>query len=188
MKNSKEIFKLGMTLGLICLIAGFALSVTYSFTKDRISEQQKKALIMAQKEIFPEASEFRKIEVGEIKVGSATLKELYESLGENRELIGYIANASTPGYGGDIVFVLGISKDGSIKGVKVTEQTETPGLGANIEKPAFLEQFVGKTLKDEFIIKRDIKPITSATISSRSIVNGIKDVLNYIVKTEGTNK
>ncbi len=59
--------------------------------------------------------------------------------------IGYIATAFTSGYGGNIVFVLGISYDGSIKGVlKVTEQIETPGLGANIAKPAFLEQFAGK--------------------------------------------
>jgi len=37
-KNSIDILKLGLTLGLICLIAGFALSATYSITKDKITE------------------------------------------------------------------------------------------------------------------------------------------------------
>jgi len=187
-KNSKEILKLGITLGLICLIAGFALSVAYSFTKDRISENQRKALILAQKEIFPEASEFRKLDINEVKIGSATITEVYESIGEGEKHIGYIATAFTSGYGGNIVFVLGISYDGSIKGVKVTEQIETPGLGANIAKPAFLEQFAGKTLKDEFIVKKDIKPVTSATISSRSITKGIKEILGYIIKQSGGEK
>lgn len=182
MKDSREILKLGVTLGLICLIAGFALSATYSFTKDLISLQQKKELALAQKEIFPEASEFKKVEMSEAKIDNATIRELYEALSSDSNMIGYIATASTPGYGGNILFVLGISKDGSIKGVKVTEQTETPGLGANIVKPQFLEQFIGKIPKDEFIVKKDIKPIASATISSRSIANGIKDVLNYINK------
>lgn len=182
MKNSKEILKLGLILGLVCLLAGFALSATYSITKDKITEQQRRALVQAQKEIFPDASEFKKIEIEETKVGSATLKEIYECLNENENLIGYIATASTPGYGGSIIFVLGINNDFSIKGVKVTEQTETPGLGANIAKPSFLEQFIGKTLNDEFVVKKDIEPITSATISSRSIAIGIKEILNFTAK------
>jgi len=181
-KNSIDILKLGLTLGLICLIAGFALSATYSITKDKITEQQRKALVQAQKEIFPDAAEFKKIVISETKVGSATLKELYECLSENENILGYIATASTPGYGGNIIFVLGVNSDFSIKGVKVTEQTETPGLGANITKSSFLEQFIGKTLNDEFAVKKDIKPITSATISSRSIAIGIKEILNFTAK------
>ncbi len=189
MKNSKEILKLGLILGLVCLLAGFALSATYSITKDKITEQQRRALVQAQKEIFPDASEFKKIEIEETKVGSATLKEIYECLNENENLIGYIATASTPGYGGSIIFVLGINNDFSIKGVKVTEQTETPGLGANIAKPSFLEQFIGKTLNDEFVVKKDIEPITSATISSRSITNGVKEILNFTAKNlEGMSR
>lgn len=182
MKNSKEIVRLGLILGLICLIAGFALSATYSITKDKITEQQRKALVQAQKEIFPDATEFKKIEIAETKVGSATLKELYECLNESEKLLGYIATASTPGYGGNIIFVLGVNSDFSVKGVKVTEQTETPGLGANIAKSQFLEQFNGKTLSDEFVVKKDVKPVTSATISSRSITNGIKEILNFTSK------
>ena len=40
----KQIFKLGITLSAYCIVAAFALSITYSVTLPKIQEQKKIAI------------------------------------------------------------------------------------------------------------------------------------------------
>ena len=84
---------------------------------------------------------------------------------------------SARGYSGSINMMVGVDKSGKIIGVKVLKQTETPGLGANVSNPGFLNQFIGKTAKDQIEPKKDIDAITGATISSRAVCKGVKDAL-----------
>jgi len=180
MKSSmKEIIMLGVVLGLVSMIAALGLSVTYSVTKERIQKQAELALDKARKEIFPEANEFViNEEMTGKTVGSTVVKEFYSVLGNNQEELGVLFTANTPGYGGNIVFILGLTNEGLVKSVRVTEHTETPGLGANIIKPSFLDQFHQKKISDDFIVKKDVKAITAATISSKALTNGIKSLID----------
>jgi len=59
----------------------------------------------------------------------------------------------------------------------VLKQKETPGLGSAITKMSFLQQFIGKSLKDRLAPKEDIDTITGATISTRAVCDGIKQAL-----------
>jgi len=81
------------------------------------------------------------------------------------------------GYGGQIEMIVGISTSGEVLGVKVLKQKETPGLGSAITKMSFLQQFIGKSLKDRLAPKEDIDTITGATISTRAVCDGIKQAL-----------
>ncbi len=54
---------------------------------------------------------------------------------------------SGPGMWGVMNAYIGVEKDGStVNGLKFYQHSETPGLGAEIEKPKFLNQWVGKKL------------------------------------------
>ena len=188
MKSSmKEIIMLGVVLGLVSMIAALGLSVTYSVTKERITEQAVMALKNAQKEIFPGEMQFElKEDMTGQTSGSTVIKEFYSVSDTEKNPIGYLVSATTPGYGGPIVFIIGITKDGTIKSVKVTENTETPGLGANLSKASFLGQFNQKSIHDGFVVKKDVTAITAATISSKAITNGIKAIIDLTnTKTAG---
>lgn len=97
-----------------------------------------------------------------------------EVLGKDN--IGTAVVVSPRGYSGPIEMLVGIDK-GKVKGIKVLSHRETPGLGANIVKSSFLNQFIGKSLKDLIEPKKDIDAITGATISSRAVCSGVREAL-----------
>jgi electron transport complex protein RnfG len=90
---------------------------------------------------------------------------------------GKAVSVSPRGYSGPINMLIGIDKSGKIVGIKILSQTETPGLGANVVKPKFLNQFIGKTGNDPIEPRKDIDAITGATISSRAVCSGVKQAL-----------
>lgn len=66
----------------------------------------------------------------------------------------YIVPAYGAGLWGPIWGYVAINADGeSIYGAYFAHEGETPGLGAEIEKPAFQKQFEGKTLYDEGVFE-----------------------------------
>jgi Na+-translocating ferredoxin:NAD+ oxidoreductase RnfG subunit len=90
---------------------------------------------------------------------------------------GKVFQVSPQGYGGPISMLVGVGSSGEVTGVKILSQRETPGLGANIVKVLFLQQFIGKTVKDPLEPKQDIDAITGATISTKAVCWGVKDAL-----------
>jgi len=90
---------------------------------------------------------------------------------------GKAVSVSPRGYSGPINMIVGVDKSGKVVGIKILNQTETPGLGADVVKPKFLNQFIGKTGKDPIEPKKDIDTITGATISSRAVCKGVKEAL-----------
>jgi electron transport complex protein RnfG len=76
-----------------------------------------------------------------------------------------------------------VDKDFLIQKISILGHGETPGLGDEIEKDYFLDQFVNKGADNLEIIKAEteekIQAITGATISSRAVAedgvrNGVK--------------
>ncbi|MBZ0130039.1 MAG: FMN-binding protein [Rhodobacteraceae bacterium] len=89
---------------------------------------------------------------------------------------------SGSGYNGPIDAILALQGDmTTIAGLAITGQTETPGLGARIEEPAWLSQFPGTRLADasgniRFAVARgasgneyEVDGITGATRTSNAI-------------------
>jgi electron transport complex protein RnfG len=90
---------------------------------------------------------------------------------------GKAVSVSPRGYSGPINMLVGVDRLGKLIGIMILNQTETPGLGANVSRPIFLNQFIGKTDKDPIEPKIDIDAITGATISSRAVCSGVKQAL-----------
>ena len=51
--------------------------------------------------------------------------------------------------------------------------------GSEVRNPLWRKQFVGKTLKDPFVLDKDIVNISGATLSSRHITDGVKKLLAF---------
>jgi electron transport complex protein RnfG len=162
--------RFGLILGVICLIATLVLAATYEITKPKIEAQLKAEEQAALKNILPEATSFEAKTAGDI--------DYFEAL-KDGELIGYCVKVTGSGYAGYIRIIVGIDTNGIMKGVRIIEHQETPGLGAKInevrpgeKEPYFLKQFRGKQARTA-TVKRDIDAITGATISSKAVTDAI---------------
>jgi len=101
----------------------------------------------------------------------------------NPQDIGYIAEGFGKGYSSYIHILTSVDKNFIVQKISVLGHGETPGLGDEIEKDYFLNQFAGRSADNLVVIKGEtpdkIQAITGATISSRAVTedgvrNGVK--------------
>ncbi|MBN1897150.1 MAG: RnfABCDGE type electron transport complex subunit G [Spirochaetes bacterium] len=168
-KNESGIFKLGLILLIFTGISALMLSLVYSITRPIIEENDLKKEKENISIILPRVQSFDK-EGDRYRIYSDKMK---------RNLIGYVFKTEAKGYGGPVVCQVGIDLFGQVTGVVVSSHSETPGLGSKIEEkkkgqaePYFLLQFKKKT-KDQ--IEGDIQALTGATISSKAVINCVKE-------------
>jgi len=175
----------GITLGLICLIATGLLATVNFFTKSRIIAEAQKEIDASLIEVLPEAKSFEPIKFQNEII-------YYKGFDQNKSLTGVAFIARGKGYSSVIETMVGMKPDGMITAIKVLSQFETPGLGSRIceikdsttifdlikgkhqnvsLKPWFQGQFSNK--KDSEI--DNINAITGATISSRAVINAVKN-------------
>jgi Na+-translocating ferredoxin:NAD+ oxidoreductase subunit G len=186
-----------IVLFLVNFAAASILAGMYNVTKSKIEARQKLVEENALKEVMPEfVGTFLEPvkENGEIKYW-----EVFKN--KNSKPAGYVFIAKKYGYSSVIETMVGIKKDGTITGVSVLSQNETPGLGAKIvevvsddtllkalkqvfskEKeveakilPYFTEQFKGLNVGRLELSKDGIHAITGATISSKAVLDSIKE-------------
>ena len=205
MKKREDTFR-GMiiVLALICAAAGLTLGATYRVTREKISAEQERARMDALRVVLPEADKngFREVIVE--KSAFATDGKYYEAYDKplndaTRELVGYALEAAGTGYSSTIRVTVGVdSKAEVIRGIKITFQQETPGLGANCEavkaegtlwdvllgkrkragssQPWFQAQFGGK--RADTLVKvgnqyQEIDGLTGATITTNAVTDAV---------------
>ena len=78
------------------------------------------------------------------------------------------------GYHGAIHLLVGMNMSGIITGVVVDYHSEPYGY-FSVEPPKFAAQFKGKTIRDPFIVGRDVDAVSRATISISSATRAIRD-------------
>lgn len=83
------------------------------------------------------------------------------------------------GYSGAIELLVGISVQGEVIAVRVTEHRETPGLGDRIEhrRSDWITQFDGLSAHALTLDDAGIDALTGATITSRAVVTSVLDAL-----------
>lgn len=171
----RDILKMGIILTVVCAVSAAALSWVYGVTKVRIDENSRIADIAKRKIVLPAAVSFEEKEIEGRKVWIGQDQEGKEA--------GVVMKVSPRGYAGPIHTTFAILGDGTISAVAIgkLDQCETPGLGVKITQDFFLKQFKGKR-GDELKLKKDggtIDAITAATISSRAVVVGVKEGLEW---------
>jgi len=190
----KNISRFVLVLFLVNLVAAAILAGVYTVTRPKIEAQKKMAEAKALREVMPESVGNR---LEKVEDGDAGYWKVFKD--ENYRPSGYVFIAKKYGYSSVIETMVGIKRDGSITGVRILNQNETPGLGAKIveilsdktlksalkglfsgkkepEKnilPYFTEQFKGVNVKNIDI--SNIDAITGATISSKAVVESIRE-------------
>lgn len=182
MANEKnETLKLGFKLLLVTAVAGLILGGAFLVTKDPIAKQVAKTNSEAMKEVLPKADSFEIMD-GKSKGNVTEVNEGKKS----SDVSGYAIKVLTKGYGGQIEMMVGVSKEGEVKGIKILSHSETPGLGANAPQPKFSGQFKGKPTDKKLEVvktapanKSEVQAITGATITSRAVTKGVNEAVDY---------
>lgn len=169
----KEEVKPVAVLVITCVVWGALLGLIHSATEKKIEEAERAELYRTLSQIFPGA-QFSE------ENGRYTCTE-------NGVVVGYALLVEERGYGGKMRVVVGASPGGTVVGVRVVSQSETPGLGARVTEEAFLGQFAGKGLEG-VALKKDggeIEGVTGATISSRAVVRAVRSALENLLGVRG---
>ncbi len=165
----KKIIYLSCFLAIVGALSALLLTVVYNQTQPIIqqaaTERQRKNLGV----MFPGNVEFKELTL----TGTTnTIQEIVE-VQENGSTIGYAFTVETNGYGGAFRFIVGINVDGTYVGFSVLNHNETPGFGAAMTEPKFLDQFPGTALDGE------IDGISGATRTTNGIFTGLDEVVSY---------
>ncbi|MBU5455439.1 RnfABCDGE type electron transport complex subunit G [Caproiciproducens sp. MSJ-32] len=176
-----ETLKLGLILFIITAVSASVLAVSNNITSPKIAEADRIADQKAKAEILPQGDEFRLLseeKFNEIKEEYPNVTEIFEAY-KGEKLVGYTIKNISKGYGGDIEIMTGISTDGMITGIKILNHSETPGLGANLTKPHFINSFKNKPIDKELVASKspendnEIQALTSATITTNAVLDGV---------------
>ena len=79
--------------------------------------------------------------------------------------------------------MLGVSTEGHITGIEILSHSESPGLGANLEKSYFTDSFKGKSAKGDLTsaseptADNEIQALTSSTITTNAMLDGVNKIL-----------
>lgn len=183
----KQIVKPMVILGIICLVCGGLLGVVESVTREPIRVQKEATATAGMKKVSPDADSFEEIEVAEGEVcNDIAIASANKALDASGEVIGYVVEALPSGFGGTIDLMVGMDTEGVVTGISILSLAESPGLGANAKEEWFQERFIGVTAP--VAVTKDggqIESITSSTITSRAVSNGVTAALNWAAENAG---
>lgn len=163
-----------VALLVITAVSGGLLGLVYGMTKDTIAEVDQKKNAAAIAEVLG-TDENSRLET--VSIDDLTYNLAYDAQGN---LLGAaVKTYSNAGFSGRIELMVGLLADGTINKVSVLQQSETPGLGANMVNAKFKDQFNGKSPNNGFKLSvtkdgGDVDAITAATISSRAFAEAVK--------------
>ncbi len=179
MKNIKSVIITSVILTVICAVSAAGLAFTDSLTAERIAKSEEKAERAAMSRVLPAEG----YTAATVTVNGTENRYFIAKNGEDE--IGYVFTVQRNGYGGKVKVMTGIAKDGKITAVEVLNASdETPGLGQNVTKDSFSEQFKG--LGGNAVIGSNVEAVTGATISSKAAVGCVNDALDLFKHiTEG---
>lgn len=167
----KHILKLSLTLLIISAIVAGILAGVNAITKPLIEKINLEKTQRAVEEVLPGGGEELDITPQE------GIRAVYASE------TGYAVLVTSSGFGGDIQMMVGVDKTGKVLGISIISHSETVGLGAvaaakTAAGEAFRNQFSGADAP--FAVGTNIDAITSATITSNAVTDGVNRAVTYI--------
>jgi electron transport complex protein RnfG len=172
-------------LTLIGIVAGGSLSLVNNWAAPKIALNQKAE---TERAIFLVHLDGKRYE--EIKNAGF---EVYKVFNQSDSSVGYSLVYAGNGFQGKIKLMIGLTEDlNKITSIEVLEQSETPGLGTKILEPPYKDQYKGLTPAPSIKLVKGIEPsnpnevkaITGATISSRSVVAIVNEGVRKLKELE----
>ena len=166
-------------LTFIAAISAIAVSMVYIKTKPTIDENSKITETRAIAALFGDDFDNNPLEEKTvIKKKNGKDMAIYP-LRKNGSVYALAINThSGKGFGGNVYLMVGFYLDGTMAGYEVLNHQETPGLGSKIAENKFMSQFRNLYLSENSLALRshggEIDAITSATISSKAVLDAVK--------------
>ena len=183
--DPKFVVKVAGTLTVIALITAALLGLVDGVTRDKISEIEAEKTRIAMSAVAPEGSEFTdKLEITEDVAAAAAAQggKVVELYGVKAG--GYVMKISASGSQGAIVMMVGTDANKAITGISVVSHAETSGIGTKVVGNELndagvpvLDQFIGMSGAGSLVVKKNITPITTATVSTKGITTGANAAL-----------
>ena len=181
--SPKFVLKVAGTLTAIALVVAAMLGLVNSVTEGpiaAINEANTKAALAA---VAPEGATFEAVEISDDVAAAAaqyaTISEAYTmSTG------GYATKIVASGSQGNIEMIVGVDADGAVTGVSIVSNSETGGIGSKVmeNKPndagvGVLDQFKGMSGAGSLVVKKNVTPISGATVSTKGVTAGANAAL-----------
>lgn len=120
----------------ICLVITFALAGVYNVTAPVIETGKIAEANEARKNVLPAGDTFTQVPDASLPEG---VTEVYKA--DNGA--GYVFTTGARGFGGPVVYMVGLDSSGETTGIHMLSHKETPGLGTKVQDQAYLEQYYG---------------------------------------------
>ncbi|MBO5130523.1 MAG: FMN-binding protein [Oscillospiraceae bacterium] len=173
--NFLYVIRLTVTLLLICVVMAAALGAVNGVTAPIIEqltyEKTQRAVSAVLEGGGDEVADFPAMDM---------ISKVYH--GEN----GYAVEVTPTGFDNTITMMVGVNNEGKVTGISIIDHSETAGLGAvaaaaTSAGEAFRAQFAG--LSSTISVTKDggqVEAITSATITSRAVCDGVNAALALV--------
>ena len=183
--SPKFVLKVAGTLTVISLITAALLGLVDGVTRDKIAEIEAEKTRIAMSAVAPAGSEFTDKQEISAEVAAAAAAQG----GKVLELYGVKAGGcvmkiSASGSQGSIVMMVGVDANKAITGISVVSHSETSGIGTKVvgnelndAGVGVLDQFIGLSGSGSLVVKKNITPITTATVSTKGITMGANAAL-----------
>ena len=203
LRDSENIFVLGGFLGITALISGLVLALAAQITQKPIEEMQLKTMQKSLQMLKLPPFDNDPAAEGKSFRSPGGLPVTLMPVRKGGRLEAFAVRCTSPnGYAGAVEITAGLSLQGKILAVLVSNQKETPGLGSNVCERKFrktifnfykplppglppnpvLDQFNGLSAAPDLAwkVKRDggtFDFVTGATITSRAILEAVAEAL-----------
>ncbi|MCM2330193.1 MAG: electron transport complex subunit RsxG [Pseudomonas sagittaria] len=182
----------GLSLALICALVALLLLLGNQLTHGQIVAQQEADRLAVLRQVMPprlydnnplsDAFTVEDAELGAVEVFPAR---------KDGRLVAVAFQVSNIGYGGPILHLIALSREGQILGVRVLNHKETPGLADKIEvsRSDWIKAFDGLSLAntplERWKVKKDggqFDQFAGATITPRAVVKSVLQALQFQVR------
>ncbi len=190
----KKIVVLTTKLLVITIIAGGLLGVANAITKEPIAAQEAKAADEARFAAFPSAVAFVKMDI-DISEDYSLIQNVYTAQDAQGTDLGVTMGIKTKAYNAGLNLTVGLSAEGTITGVVIGSNQETPGLGAKASQPKFIDQYNDVPFDTPLVVVKmaptsqyEIQAIASATITSDGVTYAVNKAVEYYTQILGTGE
>ena len=165
----KKILHLTIFLALVAAIAGAALGIANSLTAPVIARNELEAEKDNLKVLYPDVPDeaFEQVE----KDVSDTIQKIFKVEGKS-----YVSKMKVTGYKEGTTFLVALDDKGTVIDYVGISNGDTQGLGTQVLDAPFRESLKGKDATSDEILN---DTISGATLSSKPVLEGIKEAAQY---------
>ncbi len=170
-------------LFIICVVVSAALAGTNLLTQDRIAQLAAENAEASRKIVLPAAEAFE----------SPGGRGLLHRHRRRPDWWAMCLRQRPAAMAATVSVMTGIDAEGNITGVVILSHDETPGLGANAEKPDFLNQYLqpapegglSRSSSTRRPAEGQIEAMTGATVTSTAVTNAVNQAIEQYYEVKG---